>query len=380
MCNFCCIFAAEMFRYSFYILIAFLSLMAVLMFAIPLPEKDKRLKGYMLSRRMIALSYVALAVYCYFKGRLELELMSPIFLFMANLQAVLLAMSHVNLLHPQLVTTRYVALHFVPMGVCMVLYGIVRIFIEHVPLVTYSALGENIGRADVIARGIWMAQYVIMYIYYIYLFAREFTRWQGMAADYFADDRYISVKLIRVSLLVVLCIGLITFGITLSLHPVLSAVLNMVILGLYIVMGILFLQYPRLFVEMKPVLYEGGSDGLTAVERTESKWDKIRKQIISRRLYLRCGITLEQVAREVGVSRTVLSNTLNREEGMNFNSFINRLRIQEAQRLMRSQPKLTLQQIAEEVGYAEQSHFHHQFKHWSGKTPREWKKSLERDA
>ena len=225
-----------------------------------------------------------------------------------------------------------------------------------------------------------MAQYIVMYIYYIYLFAREFKRWQGMAADYFADDRYISVKLIRVSLLVVLCIGLITFGITFSLRPVLSAVLNMVILGLYIVMGLLFLQYPRLFVEMKPVLYEGGSDGLTAVERTESKWDKIRKQIISRRLYLRCGITLEQVAREVGVSRTVLSNTLNREEGMNFNSFINRLRIQEAQRLMRSQPKLTLQQIAEEVGYAEQSHFHHQFKHWSGKTPREWKKSLERNA
>ena len=374
-----------MFRYSFYILIAFLSLMAVLMFAIPLPEKDKRLKGYMLSRRMIALSYVALAVYCYFKGRLELELISPLFLFMANLQAVLLAMSHVNLLHPQLVTTRYVVLHFVPMGVCMVLYGIVRIFIEHVPLVSYSALGENIGRADVIARSIWMAQYVIMYIYYIYLFAREFKRWQGMAADYFADDRYISVKLIRVSLLVVLCIGLITFGITFSLRPVLSAVLNMTILGLYIVMGILFLQYPGLFMQMQNVLYTPAkeesrekeeSEGEKEELEMENKWDRIRAAIISQQLYLRPGITLQQIAREVGLSRTVLSNTLNQEEGMNFNSFINRLRIQEAQRLMRSRPELTLQQIAEQVGYAEQSHFHHQFKHWSGKTPREWKKSM----
>ncbi|MBO7459160.1 MAG: helix-turn-helix transcriptional regulator [Paludibacteraceae bacterium] len=347
------------------------------MFAIPLPQKDKRLKGYMFSRWMLALSYIALAVYCIFKGRLELELFSPIFLFMANLQAVLLALSHINLIHPQRVTTKSVLLHFVPMAICLSAYGIVRLFASHVTLDSYATLTEKIGQAEVIIRVIWMGQYIATYIYFMCMFAREFRRWQNIAADFFADEQYISISLIQASWIVLLVIGLITFGITASLQPEISAVLNMIILALYIAMGILFLQYPRLFMEMKPVLYEGKEESGKAAN---NRWEKIRKQIIAQEMYLRRGITLEQVAREVGVSRTILSNTLNQQEGMNFNSFINRLRIQEAQRLMREKKGLSLLEIAEQVGYAEQSHFHHQFKHWSGKTPREWKISLGEDV
>ena len=59
---------------------------------------------------------------------------------------------------------------------------------------------------------------------------------------------------------------------------------------------------------------------------------------------------------------------------MNFNAFINRLRVQEAQRLMSEQPELSLREIAEQVGYTEQSNFTRYFKQWSGRTPGEWGK------
>ena len=343
--------------------------MAILMIAVPLPQKDERLRGYMFSRWMLALSYLALGVYCYFKGRMELELFHPIFLFMSNLQACLLALSHINLIHPQRVTTRYVVWHFVPMAVCMVVYAVCRWLGPHIMLTSYDAVATGWHEPEVMARLLWMTQYVVLVFYFLVVFIRESKRWRVLAEDYYADERMITVKLIRCSFGVAMAIGLTTFAISNNLHPHVAVGLNATILLLYIVMGCLFLRYPVLFIRMRPVLYEPSA---SAEKIRNQRWSTLRKQIIDDRMYLMPSITLEQMAHELGVSRTALSNAINREEGMNFNAFINRLRVMEAQRLMREQPEPTLRAIAEQVGYSEQSNFTNQFKHWSGKTPREW--------
>ncbi len=369
-----------MFQVSYYILIGALFLMAAMMFAIPLPQRDDRLKGYLISRGLLALSYIALAVYCIFKGQIRQELFSPVFLFMSNLQAVLLAMSHINLINPRLVSKRFIARHFLPLCVCLLLYIIIRIFSEHIPLVSYSALARNLSEPEVIARLIWMAEYVVIFIYYVIMLYREQNSWSKRSANFFAEDKLINPKLIQYSFIVVMLIGLTTFFITCSLNPLFSALLNYFILLLYIIVGILFMRYPVLFLEMKPLLYEDNSsnhsdeNGALTESAERQRWKKQRAGIIERRLYCRSGITLEAVAREIGVSRTILSNTINRQEGMNFNAFINRLRILEAQRLMRKQPELTLAQVAEMTGYTEQSNFSRHFKHWAGQTPAEWKR------
>ncbi len=362
-----------LFRYSFYILIPVLLLMAVLMVVVPLPQKDERLRGYMFSRWMLALSYVALSLYCYFKEQMTLEVFSPIFLFMSNLQACLLALSHINLVHPQRVTTRYAVWHFVPTVVCLLIYAVCRVLTVHVPLCTYDALYANWLHPEVLARIVWMVQYVAICVYFILQLMREGERWRVMAEDFFADNQMISIRLIRASICIVIGIGLTTFVIANNIYPHVAVAMNILILVQYIVLGFLFLQYPNLFVQMRPVLYE--SDVPSAP--VNKRWDTIRRTIISSKLYLRSGITLEQVAREVGVSRTYLSNSINQHEGMNFNAFINRLRILEAQHLMREDKEggLSMQKIAEQVGYTEQSNFARQFKHWSGKTPREWRMS-----
>ena len=245
-----------LFRYSFYTLIPALLVMAVLMVAIPLPQKDKRLRGYMFSRWMLALSYVALSLYCYFKGRMTLEIFSPIFLFMSNLQACLLALSHINLVHPQRVTTRSTLWHFLPMAVCLIIYAACRIPTMHVPLTTYEALYDNWWQPEVIARLLWMAQYVTICIYFVVQLVREGQRWRVLAGDFYADDRMISLRLIHASISVVLTIGATTLVIANNIHPQMAVVLNLLMLLLYIVLGILFLQYPGLFARMRPVLYE----------------------------------------------------------------------------------------------------------------------------
>ena len=359
-------------QFSFLILLVALLLLALLMFALPLPEKDSRLHGYMLSRWFLAVSYIALAVYCYFKSRIPLELVSPVFLFMANLQANLLALSHVNLINPRLVNRRFVLLHFLPLIAFALAYALLRLFSPHVPLGSYSALCRNILQPEVILRLLWMMAYIVAVVYYITMFAREEKRWKQHASDFYADDSMIDIFPIHNSFVLISFIGLTTFVVSLNVLPLISAVCNISFLVLYIIVGLIFLRYPYLFTRMKQMLYQ--TDFPQAGQQTVDniKWEKIRTLIVDTRLFCRRGVTMEQIAREAGVSRTALSTLINKQEGVNFNTFINRLRIQEAQRLMREQPDLTMQEISDRIGYSEQSNFSRHFKAVSSYTPQQW--------
>ena len=363
-----------MLEYTYYILFGMLTVMAILMIVSPIPKEDHRLYGYRLSRWILAASYIALALYTMVKCQIPLELMHPMFLFMSNTQACLLALSHLNLISPQRVTARYVIAHFMPMIICLAIYIVIRCTCPHVALTSYDSIVNNIREPELWIRMIWMGEYVGICFYFIVRFVRETERWKIMALDFFADEDMINVKLIRRSFSVVVAIGVTTWAITSSLIPTISTILNMMILCMYIVMGCLFLQYPTLFVKMKPVLYEPATEQ-EKESGSQKQWSILREKIIGQRYYAEKGVTMEQMAHNLGVSRTALSNNLNREEEMNFNSFVNRLRIEEAQRIMRQDPNKTLHDVAECVGYTEPSNFCREFKRWSGKTPCEWKKA-----
>ena len=83
---------------------------------------------------------------------------------------------------------------------------------------------------------------------------------------------------------------------------------------------------------------------------------------------------MEDIAYRFKKSRTYVSNLVNTSENGNFNTFINKLRIAEAERLIKSRPELTLSEVANAVGYSEQSNFTKQFRLVTGKTPSQFRK------
>jgi YesN/AraC family two-component response regulator len=85
-------------------------------------------------------------------------------------------------------------------------------------------------------------------------------------------------------------------------------------------------------------------------------------------------VTIEDIANKLKVGRTTLSNLINREEGVNFNTWINRLRIEYAKQLMIDNPDYTIAKISELVGYTEQANFSRQFKLIAGESPLLWRK------
>lgn len=90
--------------------------------------------------------------------------------------------------------------------------------------------------------------------------------------------------------------------------------------------------------------------------------------------YLKEGLALSDVADQMGISGPQLSYYLNHYLGVNFNSWINRLRIGEAKRLMEANPQMQISDVASAVGYSEIAVFSRNFKKAEGITATEYKK------
>jgi|SRR5579863_783235 len=94
--------------------------------------------------------------------------------------------------------------------------------------------------------------------------------------------------------------------------------------------------------------------------------------------YLDPLLTLNKLARQLSISDKQLSQVINERTGNNFNDFINKYRIEEAQNLIKSnnhqQPNILT--IAYEVGFNSKSTFNAAFKKFTNSTPSEYRQRL----
>ena len=93
-----------------------------------------------------------------------------------------------------------------------------------------------------------------------------------------------------------------------------------------------------------------------------------------RKGYLKTSVTLMDVCEELTINRTYLSNFINEKYGMNFNTWVNSMRVKEAQRIMHAYPILPLSIVCGKVGYTDLAHFSKQFKLITGTPPSKWRK------
>ena len=92
--------------------------------------------------------------------------------------------------------------------------------------------------------------------------------------------------------------------------------------------------------------------------------------------FVKDGLLISDVASSIGVSVQQLSMVLNQSMKMNFNAWINTLRVEEAKRIMRDDDMVSLSQISYMVGYSDVSVFSRNFKKVAGETPTAFRRKL----
>ncbi len=106
--------------------------------------------------------------------------------------------------------------------------------------------------------------------------------------------------------------------------------------------------------------------------------EQLEKLINNQKVYLNSGITLVDMAKILDTNSNYLSRTINTFYDKNFASFINELRIKEARKLLSDDiaRRLSIEGIAESVGFNNRISFINAFKKHTGVTPSFYHKSI----
>jgi len=107
-------------------------------------------------------------------------------------------------------------------------------------------------------------------------------------------------------------------------------------------------------------------------------FEKVNRLVVSDKQYRNESLTLKGLSESINVSTQILSLVINQKSEMNFNSFINHFRVEEALTLFNeeSYQNRTIASIALDVGFSSISSFNTSFKKETGKTPLAYRKHL----
>lgn len=95
------------------------------------------------------------------------------------------------------------------------------------------------------------------------------------------------------------------------------------------------------------------------------------------KIYLQPALKVDLVARTLGTNRTYLSRVVRSEYDKTFPQLIITLRIEEAKRLLKNDPKIKINEVAMRCGFKNSSVFGKAFKEETGATPLDWRRNPE---
>lgn len=296
-------------------------------------------------------------------------------LLISSFQALLFAFTMIILYNPHYFNFRIIFINIIPLIIFSFIYAALFIFYDDVSFSNIEGLMSNLHNPMVILRVIFLVFYLFQLLYYTVIFIRAEKTYTIAIKNYYSDIEKIHLKWVRIAYFSSLSIGITVLIFQLFPTKSFNIVLSFILALFYYSFAINYLNYNKIFVSIKPAFVIAEKNNIIEITDKKTKWQNLKNNVIENKLYLKQGITLEELSRNLYVARTTLSNMINSEEGVNFNTWINSLRIEEAKKIFLANPDYTIFQVAEHCGFSEQSNFSRQFKNITKKTPSEWKKN-----
>ena len=352
--------------------------MAIVFLTVPLPPSIK-LKKYRISLRFLAGAYIILAILkaiILANNIVIVEIISMERLTISSLQATLFAIAMITLINPVFVTNSYLIKQILPVVILNILYFLLLESFEYIELTNYTQLFQNLFNPIVLIREIFVIYYIFQLFYLTKLFFYQFSTYKNEINNYFSEGYHLYLPWIKYSFFCVLFIGVGALFSCFILSELCMFIYTIIYGVFYLVFGVFYIQYPNTFMNVQPAIYpQEENKEITEIHYKRHKWDELKNYIIEEKIYLKAGVTIEDISHFLKIGRTTLSMYINNEEGMNFNMWINKLRIEEAKKLFIKYPNYNLIDISEMVGFSESSNFSRQFKIITNETPSFWRQN-----
>ncbi len=125
---------------------------------------------------------------------------------------------------------------------------------------------------------------------------------------------------------------------------------------------------------LSPVLDINDEPAVNTVSINDNLLKKrILELVDEKKVYLNPSLTISDIAKELSTNRYYVSKAISEMEDCNFNTFINKRRIEEAKRMIAENPEVNLEMVAEKIGFNTNGTFTKVFKKLTGMNPSEAK-------
>jgi len=352
-------------------------IMSIVFLTLPFPA-NKGLDKYRNSLKFLAgayliMSFIKIIVVIY--DIAMVDIISIEGLTISCLQAPLFTFTIITLINPNLITKRYLLTQLAPVPALLIVYVLVAIRWGNPELINLGEMCKLWIQPAIIVREIYTAYYIFILVRLTIIFNREVRKYEKEIDNYYAENYRLYLPGVKYSFYAALTVGI---GALIScfMFSELWVLTFTISYGLfYFVFGIYYIQYPQTFIYIQRALNPQKESISEPVKTKRLIWKDMKHEIISTKYYLRTGVNIEEMSQYLKIGRTTLSTFINNEEAMNFNMWINSLRIEEAKKSLIEFPEYNLAQIAEMIGYSESSNFSRQFKNITKVSPSVWRQN-----
>ena len=102
---------------------------------------------------------------------------------------------------------------------------------------------------------------------------------------------------------------------------------------------------------------------------------RIHQIVVEEKQFLNSELTVQSLARQMGIHRNYISSCVNDQKGCNFTQYVNAYRVEYAKQLMLQHLDLKMNAIALDSGFANDTSFFRTFRAFTDQTPSDWKNS-----
>jgi AraC-like DNA-binding protein len=337
---------------------------AVCLFFLAIPPKPA-LRNYRVARYVMGAAYLFYALCIYLEyhvlGMGGDELSRPIILSIASVQAFLFTFTLITLIH----------LNFVTSG---------RLLLELVPIVVMSValFVPNLYGSELAQWAFWL--FVLIYVgllaRYVILFRREYRRYEMQMDNYFSDEDARRLHWVKRSFYIALTIGVLALVYALMPVAPVASVFMAVVIVFYTAFGVRFINYALHFPAIETAitadddveLSDPQADDLVMMKRIDDLMNQ-------EKLYRRLDLSVGDIAERLDEKPRVVSSVIRACRQMNFKTYINEFRVQEAKRLFDEDKEntRTIEAISVEAGFANRSSFYRVFKSSQGISPTDYR-------
>ncbi len=330
-----------------------------------LTPENPALDNYRLSRKILAASYFLLAIANIVSGIMDDGLNSNIVDVYSTLiggafQAFLITFTLITLINVEFVKRKYIIREVLPFASLSFL------------LIVFA--NNDMSIPEKIVYWLLCLYYISMLVRYTILYFKQERLYQEKMGDFFSDTEVKRLDWVRVAFLGALSIGILALVAQWLANRSFFMVFSLLYTLYYLYFAIKYINYAQVFHVIAPAIVPQEDKEKQHHVTSERQIAKYIETWVIRKQFLSPHITVNDLAAEINTNRTYLSAFINTHKQMNFATWVNQLRIEEAKRILLEQPQLSVGKVGQMAGYKEHSNFTRQFTKCVGFSPNEWRK------